>query len=139
MSLKVKQYARFIPFSSYFMELSHYQMVSVDIATHFDNSKFPVRKIDLEVDHGQILFSEAVLKVKTSLNGARFFMREFFYSTAAFFIGALTILTILSSITTFFCLRYKLLSSYEKREEERRKRKEKKEKQKKERLKKREE
>lgn len=71
-----------IPFSSWFVDMTLSKVLVIKVADQFDNPKFNAKSIDVTLSAQAVTLASATIQVKTALRGLRYFMREWFFTTA---------------------------------------------------------
>jgi hypothetical protein len=86
-----------LPLVNYLCNCEPSQIVEIPIVENFNNAEFQLNSIEFTLTHTEVSFNSAVVKLRTSLFGIRYFMRNWFFTSA---LVAITISTI--SLSVFF-------------------------------------
>merc|ERR1712060_400789 len=93
-----------MPFSEYFF-CGTTQEVSIQIFEQFDNDDFGLQTIDFLVPNEALQFKSANLRVTTILSGVRYFMYNWWLTTALVCIFVMTSVFSVSSLFVLLCLK----------------------------------
>jgi hypothetical protein len=64
--------------------------VKIRVAENFNNVEYATNKIEFQISDPTLQFTNAILRVESSLHGIRYLMRRWFYSFAFFAISGMT-------------------------------------------------
>lgn len=102
--ITLKEALRYIPFISYFRNCEPTQIIRIPVAENFNNKDFQTNSIELTLSNTHLQFSNAEIKVRTSLFGIRYLMRQWFYTTAFVIIASLTTMIFISMVAFYFAV-----------------------------------
>ena len=104
----IKEVLRYVPFISYLCNCDTKQKVILPVIDNFSNKDFQANAIEFTLTNTQLNFSQAVLRVRSSLFGLRYLMRQWFFTTALVTISSITLTCFLGFLAFFVVIRHNL-------------------------------
>lgn len=101
----IKEILSYIPIINYFFSCEPSQTIVISVAENFSNADFHISSFDFTLKNTHLHFSAAYLKIRSSLFGVRYLMRQWFYATALIVISILTVSTFLSFISFYLIIK----------------------------------
>lgn len=101
----VKEMLRYIPLLGYICNCEPKQSIIVPIVENFNNAEYSANGIEITLSNSSIVFTNAVLKIRTSLFGFRYLMRHWFFTTAFVAISFMTSAIFLTCLSFFIVIK----------------------------------
>lgn len=89
----LKEIFLYVPLLNYICKCEPKQLIAVPIVENFNNAEFAANAVEITLSNSSVVFTNAVLRVRTSLFGFRYMMRHWFFTTA--FLSTTTIAAII--------------------------------------------
>ncbi len=100
-----KSFMKFLPLVSYLCNCEPLQTVTIQVVENFNNREYSANAIEFAMTNTSLVFNSATIIVKSSLFGIRYFMRNWFLTTALVFISTFSSMIFLSFVAFFVVLK----------------------------------